>query len=233
MPRLLIGLAVAFLAVTGVTAGTTLFAKSVAADGLHAWDERQMAHVIDETGWAAIVPLSFTDAIVLESYSNIAILLPLTLVCAGVMLWRGRIVWAVVFVASYVLARFLIWTGWWLWDRARPDLVSGGVAALSAHSFPSGHAILTFTAYGLIAYLWAASSRSWIERILAFLLLMLLATAVSVARLRLGAHWPSDCIAGIAIGLVWLVAVVLVAHFAEPRPPVRQTAAAGTLDASR
>ncbi len=215
IPRLVIGLAIAFAVCLGITVAITLWARSIAEDGLAAWDREQIVHLRDGTGWAGSVPMSFTNGIVLESYSNIAILLPLTLIGSGVMLWRGRIAWAVAFLASYLLARLLIWTGWHLWDRERPDLIEGGAAALSAHSFPSGHSLLTFTAYGLFAYLWAASSRSWIERAFALALLILLATAVSLARLRLGAHWPSDCIAGGFIGMLWLTGVILATRYAE------------------
>src|SRR3712207_6934939 len=53
------------------------------------------------------------------------------------------------------------------WDRARPDLVAGGAAALSTHSYPSGHTLLICTTYGLLAWLWIRSTRVWAERALA------------------------------------------------------------------
>ena len=215
--RVVGGIAGWWVVMLGAVAAVTLFARSIADDGMADWDREQIVHVRDGTGWAASIPLplSFTDGIIFESPSNIMILLPLTLVCVAVCLWKKRIVWAVAFALSYFLARFLIWIGWHLWDRARPDLIEGGAAALSAHSFPSGHALLTFTAYGLLAFLWAYFSRSWIERILAFVPLALLATIVSLARLRLGAHWPSDCIAGVVLGTLWLAGVAASGVWAE------------------
>ena len=220
MPRFWVALVAGFLVVAGITAGVTQYVESVADDGLNDWDRRGIIELRDGTGWAAsLPPLKFTDGIILESYSNIAILGPLTLVGAILMLWKRRVIWAMAFVGSYVLARFLIWTGWHLWHRQRPDLVADGAAALGAHSFPSGHAILTFTAYGLLAHLWASSSRSVIEKLLAYGLLGLLAIVVSIARLRLGAHWPSDVIAGFFIGALWLAAVAVAIRVAEERWP--------------
>ena len=217
-PRFWAALVVGFLVVAGITAGVTQYVESIADGGLNDWDRQGVIDVRDGTGWAAsLPPLKFTDGIVLESYSNIAILAPLTLACTVLMLWKRRPIWAMAFVGSYVLARFLIWTGWRLWPRQRPDLVEGGAAALGAHSFPSGHAILTFTAYGLLAHLWASSSRSVIEKLVAYGLLGLLAIAVSIARLRLGAHWPSDVIAGGFIGALWLAAVAVAIRFSEGR----------------
>ena len=217
MPRVVGGIVAWWLVTLAACAAITLAAKSLAADGLADWDRRQMEHVAAGTGWVASVPvpLSFTDAIIFESPSNIMILLPLTLLCVAVCLWKGRIVWAVAFALSYFLARFVIWAGWHLWDRQRPDLIADGAAALAAHSFPSGHALLTFTAYGLLCFLWAYFSRSWIERVLAFVPLVLLATIVSLARLRLGAHWPSDCMAGVFLGALWLAGVAASGAWAE------------------
>ncbi len=217
LPRVVGGIVGWWIVMLGLCAATTLVAKSFAGDGLADWDQRQMEHVRDGTGWAASVPvpLTFTNGIIFESPSNIMILLPLTLVCVAVCLWKKRLVWAVAFALSYFLARFVIWIGWWLWDRQRPDLIADGAAALAAHSFPSGHALLTFTAYGLLTFLWAYFSRSWIERVLAFVPLLALATIVSLARLRLGAHWPSDCIAGVFLGGLWLAGVAASGVWAE------------------
>ena len=206
-PRLLLGLLVAFVVAMGVTIGLTMAAKG--SDSLHDWDTRVMEDLAAERGPIASLGLSFTDGIVLESYSNIAILGPLTLLCIGWSIWREKLDLAATFALTYVLARFLIWTGWWLWPRSRPDLIADGAAALSAHSFPSGHVALTFTTYGLLAVLLARAGRNVIERIVPIILLLVLATIVGLARLRLGAHWPSDTLAGGVIGIVWLTGVSL------------------------
>ena len=183
----------------GFTAFLTLSARQIVpARGWEQWDHDVISAV--ETQW----PISFTDAIILESPGNIFIMLPLTLVAAGMCLWFGRVLLAGSILACYGVARGLILFGWSLWDRARPDLVSGGVAALKAHSFPSGHTLLICTTYGLLAWLWIRSTRSWLERGLAVVLLAGLIFVVGAARVRLGAHWPTDTLAGAVIGLFWL-----------------------------
>jgi len=207
--RFAVALAIGFALSAGVTAGLTLAAKrSAERGGLNAWDRDRLLAV--ERG-----PVSFTDAILLESFGNLAYLIPLTLLCA-VLATRGRRpLLAAAFALSYGLARLLILFGWNLWDRARPDLIAGGVAAPKLHSFPSGHVVLALSVWGLIAYAWASASRSWVERGLAALVMTVPVVAAGWGRVRLGSHWPSDVLAGAAIGLVWLVAVIVALRLGE------------------
>jgi membrane-associated phospholipid phosphatase len=205
----------AWIVAAGVCIGLTLGGKAVADDGLQAWDERHLLHVRDSTAWASFWKLKFTDGIILESPGNLFILIPVTLFVTGFALWHRRLVLAVATVLCYVAARFLIWLGWGIWDRQRPDLVENGAAALSAHSFPSGHVILTMTTFGLLAWLWMRATASVVERVVAGLVLLLLVFAVGIARLRLGAHWPSDVIAGGIVGAVWLTGTILSIVWAE------------------
>ena len=200
----------AWVAAALLCAGLTLFARSVADDGLADWDRRQMEAIAD-----GVLPLKFTDGIILESPGNLFILIPICLITAGIAAWRGKVLVAIALPVSYVAARFLIWGGWHLWDRQRPDFIADGAAALSAHSFPSGHALLTATVYGFLAWLWMRSTKSVAERGLAGLLLLGLLVVVGGARLLLGAHWPSDVAAGAVIGIVYLVGNALSVVWAE------------------
>lgn len=210
LPRLLGGIAVAWGVAAAFTVGVTLLARSLADDGLAAWDRRVMQAIADDA-----LPLKFTDGIILESPGNLFILIPVVLLASGAAIWRGKLAVALALPLAYVAARFLIWTGWHLWDRQRPDLIADGVAALSAHSFPSGHALLSTTVYGLLAWLWMRATKRLGERAFAGVVLLLLVVAVGGARLVLGAHWPSDCIAGAAIGLLYLVGITLAIRWAE------------------
>ena len=101
------------------------------------------------------------------------------------------------------------------WDRARPDLVAGGVASPGYHSFPSGHAALSTFVYGFLAWLWARSTHSLAERLFIVLCTAVWITMINVGRLRLGAHWPSDVVAGLMISLPWLTIVVLLHRYLE------------------
>lgn len=192
-------IAIGTIASFAFTAALTLAAKRVIPrSAWESWDRDVI--LAADTSW----PISFTDAIIFESPGNILILLPLTLAAAAICLANRRVLWGIGLVLCYGLARLLILLGWGLWDRARPDLIGGGAASLKTHTFPSGHIVLVFTTYGLLAYFWIISTRNWIDRILAIVLLLSVAAVVTAGRLRLGAHWPTDMIGGAVIGIFWL-----------------------------
>jgi undecaprenyl-diphosphatase len=87
-------------------------------------------------------------------------------------------------------------------DRPRPQLFEW-LTEPSSSSFPSGHAMSSAIVYFTVAYLIARlEKRRWMRAvtIIASLLIVLL---ISVSRLYLGVHYPSDVLAGMVIGLAW------------------------------
>jgi membrane-associated phospholipid phosphatase len=202
---------VGFVLCSILTAGLTLLAKWRAPHGLAAWDERVLR------GMDARDTLSIQEAIIAESFGNMAYMIPLVALCAIVAARRRRPLLAIAFVAAYVLARGIVWVGWLLWNRDRPRFILDGKAAPPLHSYPSGHIVLALSAWGILVYLWIRASKSWPERVLAAALLVGLVALTGVARVRLGAHWPSDVIAGFIIGLAWLAVVVRALHQAGDR----------------
>jgi undecaprenyl-diphosphatase len=102
-----------------------------------------------------------------------------------------------------------------MWNRQRPKLIADGIAAPGLHSFPSGHVALMLSVYGMLAWLWWRASRSAAERVVIVVLLAALLGVTGWARVRLGAHWPSDILAGYAAGAAWLAAVLVAQRRAE------------------
>lgn len=201
-----------------LSAAITLIAERN-ADPLTEWD----------TGWLLWWergPVSFSNAILLESFGNLAYMVPLTLAAAVVAARHRRALLALSFPVAYVLQRPLVLLGWWIWERERPKLIAGGIAAPGLHSFPSGHVALMLSVYGLLGWLWWRASRSRVERVFVIVLLAALLLVTGSARVRLGSHWPSDIFAGYAIGAAWVATVIVALHRAErvgePRvPPAR------------
>lgn len=187
-----------------LTAALTLYARSTAAAGALDW-ERGWLVDLERTSW-----FSFHTALWLECLGSSAMLMPV--IGAGMIIasFTGHGFRALMVLASYLGAKALIFTGWAIWSRARPDFIADGLAVPpSLHSFPSGHTLQTFTVYGVLVWFWARSSSSRVEQTMAWLLLALLCAAVALARLRLGTHWPSDVVAGAVIGVAWLVVLAL------------------------
>jgi undecaprenyl-diphosphatase len=87
-------------------------------------------------------------------------------------------------------------------DRPRPQLFEW-LTVPSSSSFPSGHAMSSAIVYFTVAYLIARlEKRRWM-RTLTIISSLLLVLLISVSRLYLGVHYPSDVLAGMIIGLAW------------------------------
>jgi membrane-associated phospholipid phosphatase len=182
---------------------------------LEAWDTRTLR-------WVAAGPLTFANAITWQAPGDLLFQPIFVLGFVAITIWCSRPLIAASMVASYALCFAFIWAGWLLRNRSRPDIIADGIAAPGLHSFPSGHAVLTVAVYGLVAYLWARASRSWLERIIAIGLCIVWTSLVATSRLVLGSHWPSDVLAGCTIGLVWLAAVIIALRRAERAAQVKQ-----------
>ncbi len=87
-------------------------------------------------------------------------------------------------------------------NRPRPDIFVHSVQTVSS-SFPSGHAMSSAIVYGTVAYLAARLDRRrwarWLVMLFAFVVIVL----ISLSRIYLGVHYPSDVVAGVIIGLAW------------------------------
>ncbi|WP_341529038.1 phosphatase PAP2 family protein [Nostoc sp. UHCC 0302] len=94
-----------------------------------------------------------------------------------------------------------------IFGRARPALWNH-IIDVGQHSFPSGHAMVSIVIYGFIAYILTQQFPQWKKQISALTVILII--AVGFSRLYLGVHWPTDILAGYAIGLVWLIFCIFI-----------------------
>lgn len=87
-------------------------------------------------------------------------------------------------------------------DRPRPELVPAFADVYTA-SFPSGHAMLSSAVYLTLAAQLARVHDDLRVRGYLVALAMALTAAVGVSRVYLGVHWPTDVLAGWALGAAW------------------------------
>ena len=72
-------------------------------------------------------------------------------------------------------------------------------------SFPSGHAIMSVTFYGLIIYILTQEIKNRPLKTVLIIPLIALMQAIGFSRVYLRVHYPSDVVAGHLIGLGWLL----------------------------
>ncbi len=98
--------------------------------------------------------------------------------------------------------------------RPRPELVPHLVDVASP-SFPSGHAMNSAIVYLTLAVLLARSQTSRRVQIYLLGVAILLALLVGSTRVFLGVHWPSDVLAGWAVGAAWAAACSVTAKLLQ------------------
>jgi membrane-associated phospholipid phosphatase len=92
--------------------------------------------------------------------------------------------------------------------RARPQLSWTLVEAVGP-AFPSGHSLRALVVYGALAWLAAPLVRRRAARAALWAGTALVVGTVGFSRVYLGVHWTTDVLAGYALGVIWLLAVLL------------------------
>jgi membrane-associated phospholipid phosphatase len=89
-----------------------------------------------------------------------------------------------------------------VFERPRPETA---MLEQSGLSFPSGHAMIGGSFYGLLIYIVWQTVRSSFWRWCYTVLLTLLVLLIGYSRIYLNVHYATDVVAGYAIGIFWLI----------------------------
>ncbi len=128
------------------------------------------------------------------------------IVVAGIVKENQRLVYAgltaVVTLGAGSLLKLVL-------RRDRPITEYVNNMMFTSFSFPSGHTVGATVIYGLLAYLaWHFFPQPWSSIIAGLFIVLLL--AVGVSRVYLGAHFPSDVVAGLLLGCVGLAVIIFI-----------------------
>lgn len=101
--------------------------------------------------------------------------------------------------------------------RPRPH-VGHLVSTATGYAFPSGHATQTVAVAVTLAAMGAAITGSWPRKVAIWSAATLACLLIGFSRIYLGVHWPTDVLAGYALGALWAAMCALAI-----RRPTRET----------
>lgn len=122
------------------------------------------------------------------------------------LIFAGTVIFA--YASSEVLKAF--------YDRDRPMIVAHGSIVYS-QSFPSGHSTAAAATFLTLATVLASFEARRRTKGLIYALAITGMFAVGVSRVYLGVHWPTDVLAGWALGATWALAAWIVLDFTRPK----------------
>ncbi|MEO6611510.1 MAG: phosphatase PAP2 family protein [Chitinophagaceae bacterium] len=130
-------------------------------------------------------------------------LIPANLLLIFYFLLISRHSWFSIRVAAIALSSLgLMLLLKYLFKRKRP--LSPLLQAVKGLSFPSGHALIAVTFYGLLIYILFHTLTPGFFLYLLTASLVLLILLIGFSRVYLRVHYASDVLAGFIIGLLWL-----------------------------
>jgi undecaprenyl-diphosphatase len=144
-------------------------------------------------------PVATTAALTLSFVGGAWVTWPLRALALWLLMRRRRFTQAAAFTVATVVAELCIGPLKSLLDRPRPDDI---LVATRSAAFPSGHAIAAaVTAFGLVAAFFPRGTRRlhWVGLAAAF------SASMALSRTYLHAHWLSDTIAGVCLGVACAV----------------------------
>lgn len=117
---------------------------------------------------------------------------------------RPAMIFAITTVGSAILINVLKL----LFQRARPEPFFDTILPAS-FSFPSGHALGSLCFYLVLAAIITVRIESRAIKILTWTAAISMVILIGTSRIYLGVHYPSDVVAGYAVGLIWFVTIAV------------------------
>src|SRR5262245_37342162 len=201
-----------------------LFAKlanEVGAGGTRAFDERVLlafrkpGNIAEPVGPAWLREM-VRDVTALGSTGVLAIMV---LAVSGFLAMTRKGHAALAVLVAVISGVLIGQTTKWAFARPRPELVPHGMEVTTA-SFPSGHAMMSALVYLTLGALLARTQAGQAVKAYILTVAVVLTVLVGVSRIYLGVHWPSDVLAGWALGGVWALACWFVMLWLQQRGEV-------------
>lgn len=190
-----------FALVASITVAVTQFGTVNRMDA-QASAEAHSRMTDESTGWAErLADLASTQTALIVTIVGVGAILLL-----ATHHWRGALALALVYPVTQgtvQLVKVLV-------ERPRPE-ANASLEQAGGFSFPSAHSATSVAVYATIAFILIRASRRGYSRVAVATLAGGLVVAVGLSRVLLGAHYPTDVLAGWTFGallasLCWLAA---------------------------
>ena len=143
-------------------------------------------------------------------------LIPANLLLIAYYLFFKKHKWYSIKIPAIAISSLLLMFGLKnLFGRQRPS--NQLLEEATNYSFPSGHALMSVTFYGLLAYIvWhSVKNKTWKWTLITLIIFWII--LVGLSRIYLRRHYYSDVMAGFATGFLWLVISLKVIRQIEKR----------------
>ena len=198
------------LAVIALPAALDAFAtlaNAIVGGGTRAFDERTLlalrtpGNLADPIGpkWVEEMMRDFT------ALGSTGVLALMVLAVGGFLVMMRKAHAAFTVLVAVVSGVLLSQTMKWAYARPRPELVPHSAEVYTA-SFPGGHAMMSAVVYLTLGALLARTQSDRGAKVYILAVAMILTVLVGVSRVYLGVHWPTDVLAGWALGGRWALA---------------------------
>jgi undecaprenyl-diphosphatase len=203
-------------------------ANAIVGGGTRAFDERLLlalrtpGNLADPIGpkWVEEMMRDFT------ALGSTGVLALMVLAVGGFLVMTRKGHAALTVLVAVVSGVLLSQTMKWAYARPRPELVPHGAEVYTA-SFPSGHAMMSAVVYLTLGALLARTQSGRGAKVYILAVAVILTVLVGVSRVYLGVHWPTDVLAGWALGGVWALACWLVMLWLQAKGQVEANTGRG------
>lgn len=193
-------------------------ANEVVEGETHAFDERVLLALRDPVDTRDPIGPGWLEDLMRDvtALGSMVVLTFLSLAVTGFLILQGKrhtALLVVVAVGGGVLVSMLAKAGF---DRPRPELVSHGTRVYTT-SFPSAHSMMAAVVYLTLGALLARIQPRLSLRVYLIGLAAVLTISVGFSRVYLGVHWPTDVLAGWALGAAWALGCWAIALWLQAR----------------
>jgi len=162
----------------------------------------------------------------MEAWEDISTSANLPLIAIGVgivawLVWRHHVREAIIVIVVLALITAGSELVKQLVARPRPPGFANGELGV-VYSYPSGHVLESVAIYGIIAVLvWRSSLPRWF-RLIVPLVFSVIIGLIAIARVAVGAHYPSDVLGGFLAGIGFLALFVIATELLRRHDEAKQ-----------